>query len=215
MRGLLRNNIYATLSNAKVFRAVMVLYGAFAAAVGEQTLQICYVMIGIVGFPLCALSTAKTDFSTRWGKYKLTMPVRRGEIVESAFLNQILWLAAGVLFAGVQMGLSYALHGWLFDIPADIFTLFALAVSTSLFMAARFNPLFYRGGADRGEVFLIFSVLGAFAADFFIVSAVNDLLYDKDVNTAVLGAVILVACARTAFGLSFPLTAGIFKKKEY
>lgn len=36
MKGLLRNNLYGTLSNAKVFAGFMILFGIFGVAVSSQ-----------------------------------------------------------------------------------------------------------------------------------------------------------------------------------
>ncbi len=213
MKGLLRNNLYATLSNAKVFSGFMILFGIFVVAVISQSLQIGYVMIGIIGFSVNAITITKNEFTSKWGKYKLTLPVKRTDIVKSLFLNQIIWLLVGTLFMGIEISLSWLFHGCPFDQAIDVLTMFALGVSMSLFMGAVFFPLFYVGGEEKSEVFLVISLLCAFGIDFAIVSAVNDLL-EPGIVSIVCGAVILIICSLLAFALSYPLTAKIFKKKE-
>lgn len=214
MKGLLRNNLYATLSNAKVFSGFMILFGIFVVAVISQSLQIGYVMIGIIGFSINAIAITKNEFISKWGKYKLTLPVKRTDIVKSLFLNQIIWLLVGTFFVGIEISLSWLFHGCPFDQSIDVLTMFALGVSMSLFMGAVFFPLFYVGGEEKSEVFLVISLLCAFGIDFAIVSAVNDLL-EPGIASIVCGAVILIICSLLAFTLSYPLTAKIFKKKEY
>lgn len=214
MKGLLRNNLYATLSNAKVFSGFMILFGIFVVAVISQSLQIGYVMIGIIGFSVNAIAITKNEFISKWGKYKLTLPVKRTDIVKSLFLNQIIWLLVGTFFVGIEIGLSWLFHGCPFDQVIDVLTMFALGVSMSLFMGAIFFPLFYVGGEEKSEVFLVISLLCAFGIDFAIVSVVNDLL-EPGIASIVCGAVILIICSLLAFALSYPLTAKIFKKKEY
>lgn len=214
MKGLIKNNLYGTYANAKVFAGFMILFGIFVVAVISQSLQIGYVMTGIIGFSVSAVLTAKSDFVSKWGKYKLTLPVRRADIVKSLFFNQLIWLFAGLLFAGIELSLSWLFHGCPFDQPVDILSMFALGISMSLFMGAVFFPLFYAGGAERGEVFLIIAILCAFGLDFTIVSITNELL-DAGADTVVLGAIILAGCSLLAFALSYPLTVCIFRKKEY
>jgi len=214
MKGLLRNNLYATLSNAKVFSGFMIFFGIFVVAVISQSLQIGYVIIGIIGFSVNAITVAKNEFTSKWGKYKLTLPVRRTDIVKSLFLNQLIWLLVGTLFVGIEMSLSWLFHGCPFDQVIDVLTMFALGVSMSLFMGAVFFPLFYMGGEEKSEVFLVISLLCAFGIDFVIVSAVNDLL-EPGIAAIVFGAVILIVCSLLALALSYRLTVRIFKKKEY
>lgn len=81
MKGLLKNNFYATLPGAKTLILVMVLVGAFIAAVISQSLLITYIVLGIIGFSEVALGIVKDEFASKWGKYKLTLPVKRAEII--------------------------------------------------------------------------------------------------------------------------------------
>lgn len=214
MKGLLKNNIYATLSNAKVFSGFLILSGIFVVAVISQSLQIGYVMIGVIGFSINAITVVKNEFTSKWGKYKLTLPVKRADIIKSLFLNHIIWLLAGTLFVGIEVSLSWLFHGCSFDQPIDILTMFSLGISMSLFTGAVFFPLFYIGGAERSEVFLIISLLCAFGIDFSIISIINN-LQEPGISSIVFGAVILIVCSILAFALSYPLTVCIFKRKEY
>lgn len=214
MKGLIKNNFFAAYANAKMFSVFMLFAGIFAVAVISQSLLIGYVLTGMVGFSVNAAAVAKNEFASKWGKYKLTLPVRRADIVKSLFANQMIWLVIGMGFAGLGTGLSWLLHGCPFDQPIDIFSMFALGISMSLFMGAVFFPLFYLGGDERGEVFLIISLLCAFAADFVIISIMNEVLEPGTVNI-LLGGVVMVVCSLAAFALSCLLTVGIFRRKEY
>lgn len=214
MKGLLRNNIYGTLSNAKVFAGFMILFGIFGVAVISQSVQIGYVMTGSIGFSVSAIIVAKNEFSTKWGKYKLTLPVRRADIVKSQFLNQVIWLFVGTFFAGMELGLSWLLHGCPFDQPIDILTMFALAISMNFFMGAIFFPLFYAGGEEKGEVFWIIAILCAFGIDYTIVTILNILLA-PGITCILCGAAALIVCSLAAFGISYMVTVNIFKRKEY
>lgn len=214
MKGLLRNNIYGTLSNAKVFAGFMILFGIFGVAVISQSVQIGYVMIGIIGFSVSAIIVAKNEFTTKWGKYKLTIPVTRADIIKSQFLNQVIWLLVGTCFVGIELGLYWLVHGSPFDQPIDILTMFALAISMSLFMGAIFFPLFYAGGAEKSEVFWIIAILCAFGIDYTIVTILNSLL-EPGIPCILCGAAALIACSLAAFGVSYMVTVNIFKQKEY
>ena len=214
MKGLLRNNIYGTLSNAKVFAGFMVLFGIFGVAVISQSVQIGYVLTGSIGFSLSAIIVAKNEFTTKWGKYKLTLPVKRADIVKSQFLNQVIWLLVGTFFVGIELGLSWLFHGCPFDQNIDVLTLFALGISMNLFMGAIFFPLFYAGGEERGEMLWMIAILCAFGIDYTIVTILNELL-EPGTAAIVFGAVALIVCSLVAFGVSYPVTVGIFERKEY
>lgn len=207
MRGLLKNNFLAVFTNAKIFSVFMLIFGAFSVIVVSPSLQMYFVVIAIAGFSINTAAVLNNEYGSKWGKYKLTLPVRRADIVKSLFLNHIFWLLIGTLFAVAETGLSWLLHGSTFEHPADILSMYALGISISLFMGAIFIPLFYLGGEDKSTVFLILSLLGAIGIDA-VLANVTDASF-------LLGVVIMIACSALTFALSYPLTVRIFEKREY
>lgn len=203
MKGLFRNNFFAVWINAKVFLIFMLLFAIVVTIIPAQTLQMYFIMIGIVGFSVIAATAIGNEFSLKWGKYKLTLPVKRSDIVRSLFLNQIFWIIVGTLFTGIAVCLSYMIHGFSFDQFSGIFSLFILAVSISFFMGAIFIPMIYLTGEDKIVVFLIISL--------FCAVGIAAMLF----NIPLFGNVIIITCALLLFAVSYPLTISIFKRKEF
>lgn len=203
MKGLFRNNFFAVWINAKVFLIFMLLFAIVVTIIPVQTLQMYFIMIGIVGFSVIAATAIGNEFSLKWGKYKLTLPVKRTDIVRSLFLNQIFWTIVGTLFTGIVTGLSYMIQGFSFDQFSGIFSLFILAVSISFFMGAIFIPMIYLTGEDKIVVFLIISL--------FCAVGIAAMLF----NIPLFGNAIIITCALMLFAVSYPLTISIFKRKEF
>lgn len=214
MKGLLKNNLYATFLSGKLFAIFMLLSGIFVVSVISQSLLIGYGLMGIIGFSVCALIVVKNEFTSKWVKYKLTLPVRRAEIIESQFWNQLIWIFVGLVFASAEIGISWLLHGCQFDQPFDILTLFAIGISISLFMSAIYFPFFYLCGEERGEVVLIIALVCASCIDYVIISILNQLL-TPGIAAIIIGDAVLLACALMTFLFSYPLTICIYKKNEY
>ncbi len=214
MKGLLRNNFLAVYANVKVFSVFMLALGVFVAAVISPSLLIGYVLLGMVGFSVNAMTGIKKEFISKWGKYKLTLPIKRADIVKSYFVSQLIWLLVGALFAGAVIALSWSIHGCPFDNSIDVVSLFALGISVSLFMGAFFFPLFCLGGEDKGEVLLGISLLCGIGLALGIISVIN-LYAPPGVITILAGAAALVAGSVLAFVLSCPLTVSIYNKREY
>lgn len=219
MKGLMKNNFYAALSSARVFSAIMLLLGIFMAAMDNviPSLLIGYILSVIMGFSFNGIFALEKENASRWRKYKMTAPISRKEIVGSYFINLLLSLMAGIIFAGVFTYLSISIHGFPFDRNTDVLNLFAAGISISLFMGAIFFPLFYFGGDEIVEVaILIISLFSAIGIVMGIVSLINRVFGPKmTVEEIILGACILIACAAAVFALSYPLCVAIFKKKEY
>ena len=74
MRGLLKNNFYAALSNMKAFSVVMLFFGVFVAAMDNEvpSLLIGYMLLGMVGFSLNSIASLRIESAGKWSKYKLT-----------------------------------------------------------------------------------------------------------------------------------------------
>lgn len=218
MKGLLKNNFYVTLSNAKVFSTIMLILGVFTIAIGKKntSLIIGYMLLSMIGFPFNSIASLRKESNGKWSKYKLTTPVKRSVIVQSYFLSLLLWLVVGMAFAGIGAAISVMLYGSSFDRNTDIFMLFVAGVGISLFMGAIFFPLFYIGGEERNEVFLVISLLGGIGLVMGFTALINTLFPSPMTTTQILfGGTIIFACALLAFAISYPLTAYIYRRKEY
>ena len=200
MKGLFKSNFLAVWTNAKIFLLFMFAMGIAVIIIPDQTWQMYFIIIGIVGLAVNAIGN---EFSSKWGKYKLTLPVKRIDIVKSLYINQLLWIMIGVLFVGIIIALSYLLHGITFEQFEGISGVLVVGISISLSMGAIFIPMVYLAGEDKTIVFLIISLLSAvgIAAMLF--------------NIPSFGQFILISGSILLFILSFPLTVRIFKKKEY
>ena len=143
MKGLLKNNFLTVCSNVKVFTAFMLILGIFVVAVISPSLLIGYALLSIVGFSVIALTSIRKEFTSKWGKYKLTLPIKRANIIKSYFISQLIWLIVGIVFAGASISLSWLLHGCPFDKSIDTLSVFALGISVSLLTVEFFFPLIY------------------------------------------------------------------------
>ena len=78
-----------------------------------------------------------------------------------------------------------------------------VGISISLSMGAIFIPMVYLAGEDKTIVFLIISLICALG--------IVTMLF----NIPLFGPFILIGCSILLFIVSFPLTVGIFREKEY
>ena len=203
MKGLFKNNFLAVWTNVKIFLLFMFAMGIVVTIIPNQTWQMYFIIIGIAGLAVNAATVIENEFSSKWGKYKLILPVKRIDIVKSLYINHLLWIMIGVFFVGIIIALSYLLHGVPFEQFEGISGVVVIGISISLTMGAIFIPMIYLAGEDKTIVFLIISLLCAvgIAAMLF--------------NIPLFGSFILIGCSILLFIVYFPLTVSIFKKKEY
>lgn len=216
MKGLLRNNFYATLSNIKFFSIVMALTGVFVIAVISQPLLFGYTILSMVGYSFLSISSFHKENNSKWCKYKLVSPVQRIDIIKSYFFSQLIWIAVGMTAALVVIGLSCLLHGCPFDKNIDFINLVVLGLSISLFMSAFFFPLRYIGDSEKSEASLFISLLCSVGIVLGLISFTN-WLFDKPMTEIgqLIGITLLAIFSILCFFISIPLTAFIFKRKEF
>lgn len=215
MKGLLRNNFLAASSNAIVFASFLLLWGISAVAFPNRAMLIGFGLSGMVGFSANGIFSLQRESAARWAKYKLTLPVKRADVIRSYYISQLAWLLAGMLFSAAVIGLSWLFHGCPFDLYTDVLLVFGLGISMSLFLCAIFFPVFYWGGEDKGEALLAIALLCAIALDAGLVALLNLFLTKPGMATALIGTGAMAACSALAFALSYPLTVYIYGRKEY
>lgn len=136
--------------------------------------------------------------------------------MQSYFLSLLLWLIVGMVFAGIGVVLSILLHGFPFNRNTDVFMLFVVGIGISLLMGAIFFPLFYLGGEERNEVFLVISILCGIGLVMGLTTLLNTLFPVRmTAMQIILSGMLILASALLAFILSCPLTVYICHKKEY
>lgn len=196
----------------------MFLLGIFVVIMDNKipSLIIGYMLLGIIGFSLNSIASLRKESSTKWSKYKLTVPVKRSAIVQSYFLSLLLWLMVGMIFAGMGVAMSIMLHGFPFDRDTDVYMLFVVGIGISLLMGAIFFPLFYLGGEERNEVFLVISLLCSIGIIMGTTTFINT-LFPTRMSTIqiILSGIIILVSALFIFIVSCPLTVAIYHKKEY
>lgn len=217
MKGLLRNNLYAVLSNLKDFSAILFLFCITAIVLGRVQLFITgFMILSMVGFPICFIISLRKESAGNWNKYKLTLPVKRSEVVKSHLITHVMFLLIGVLLACIGLALVISLRGIPFDRKIDILMIFTLGIGISLFLGAFFFPLYFLLGEDRNEIILGGSLLCSVLLFAGIILYINTLFGPHMTTTQmVTGSGILLGFGVFMFCISFPAAVSAYKIKEY
>ena len=70
------------MDKCKIFLLFMFAMGIAVIIIPDRTWQMYFIIIGIVGLAVNAATVIGNEFSSKWGKYKLTLPVKRIDIVK-------------------------------------------------------------------------------------------------------------------------------------
>lgn len=219
MIGLLRNNFYGAIGSAVFFFVIFIAAGFTLLITGNPSILNILVALSATAFAFNAISGFRKEAASKWNKYELTMPVRRKDIIRSRYIGHVCWIIIGILLAAIFVGLAILLHGnhFFYHKIRDPLTLFCLSIGIALLFGALYYPLIYLMGADKSEVIIIISLLGAVgtvSGIIWLINAGND--FQSLTNPEYYFFIALFMCiVMLLFLLSHLLTIFIFNRKEY
>ena len=165
------------------------------------------------------ISCLRKESSSKWSKYKLTLPVKRKEIVKGQYISHFLISLAGMLTVALFILLTVLIHGnqYFYYGFRDAVTLILLGGILSILIGAIAYPLYYLWGAERTEIILVLSVVLSIAVIMGLSIFVNFFTGSGDVSDTVyyISLSAIMAITVLIFLLSYFLTCQIFKYKEY
>ena len=219
MIGLLKNNFYGALGGAVILLAFFSLAGLGLLISGNPSLLTIFVLISATAFAFNAVSGFRKEASTKWNKYELITPVMRKDIIKSRYISHIIWVVSGLVLAVVFVGLTVLIHGnrFFYYELRDPLSLFCVSIGISLFMGALFYPLIYFLGADKNEIVMIISLIGAVGLTIGTLWLTNAAYGFEPVSDPefYLSISVFMATAVLSFLLSYFLSRSIYRRKEY
>jgi ABC-type transport system involved in multi-copper enzyme maturation permease subunit len=218
MKGLIKNNLYSTLGNIKVFLLIDIVLILFLLATGNETLLYAVSLSTTPFLALLATTCLVKEETSKWHKHKLSFPVTRRTIINSQFIHHLFWIMAGVIIVITAIVLTILIHGNLYfcynfrDAIAVVVSGFIVALLIGAFV----YPMLYLLGTDRAVVILALGVIVSVGVVFgisrvinsFVESPMTDVQFYMYLSIETIVALIIYA-------LSYFLTTIIFSKKEY
>lgn len=219
MKGLLKNNLYGVIENIKIVFAFITLLGMALLFTGEASLLNIFSLIVAPVVAVLTISCLRKESSSKWSKYKLTLPVKRKDIVKGQYISHFLISLAGMLTVALFILLTVLIHGnqYFYYGFRDAVTLILLGGILSILIGAIAYPLYYLWGAERTEIILVLSVVLSIAVIMGLSIFVNFFTGSGDVSDTVyyISLSAIMAITVLIFLLSYFLTCQIFKYKEY
>lgn len=219
MSGLLKNNFYGIWGNMRIATFFLLIFGILLAVTGNATILSMFTLMAAPVISILVISSMRKESVSKWTKYKLTLPVRRRDIVISQYLSHLLWVCAGIILAIIFMALTLFIHGNIYFYYGfrDALTLVLGGAVLAVLIGEIAYPLYYLWGEEKTEVILVLSVIGAVCIILGISLAVNFLVGDAGVSDTVyyISLILILIITAMAEIISYTLTVRIFERKEY
>lgn len=219
MTGLLKNDVFGVASNLKVYALMITVFGVGCMVSGSITVLKLFCILTPAVLSAISISSLRLESDSRWPKYKLTLPVRRRDIVKGHYLNHLLWSAVGMVIVSAIMAMTVLVHGNQFFYYGwrDAVSLVAIGFVLAVLIGALAYPMYYYFGAMHAELILLGSTLGSVAIVRGLSVLINLFLGEENISTVTyvnsFGSILVVAFA--IYALSYFVTCRIFTRKEY
>lgn len=219
MTGLFKNNFYAVSELMKIVIFLSAAAGILLLVSGSPELLTWFTVLPAPAAAIVSVLGLQRESRSQWSKYKLTLPVRRVDILKSEYLTHTLWSTLALTAVSAVIGGTVLIHGNLYFYYGfrDAVTLVSAGGVIALLIGALSYPLHYLMSEDKAIIVPLLSTLGSVAIVLglsALVSALNNgkVLSDQQYYKS-LG--LIIAITIILYFLSFCLSISIFQKKEY
>lgn len=150
MRGIILNDLYNILHNAKQMVLVMAIWAVcfFPGTDGSAYIVMCSVM-----FSMMTATTMSFDEKCNWTKYAMILPAQRRDYVFAKYVEHILFTAVGCLLGTAITVLVNAVRGRSFEAPFFIYSGVGFAVA--MIFGSFFIPLLLKFGVEKARIIIL------------------------------------------------------------
>lgn len=197
MKGLLKSCFFGIKGNLRVIGAAAVLLGGICLIMGDPSAVSIFPFLPAPVLGAAAVACLRRESASRWSRYKITLPVRRRDIVKSQYITH---------------GNIYFYYGF-----RDVLTLILGGGILALFMGAIAYPLYYWWGEEKTEIIIALAILGAVAVILALSMGINFLTGEGGVTDTqyYISLAVILLIAGAAYAGSCFLSARIYEKTEW
>lgn len=219
MKRLLKSCFYGIKGNLRVIAAIVLILGGICLIIGEPSTVSLFPFLPAPVLAAAAIACLRRESASRWSRYKITMPVRRKDIVKSQYFTHCICALAGMVCAGVFLILVLAVHGNIYFYYGfrDMITLILGGGILALFMGAIAYPLYYLWGEEKTEIIIALSALGAVAAVLLLSMLINFIAGEGPVSDLeyYVSLVIILTIGAASYTGSCYLSVLIYERTEW
>lgn len=218
MKGLLKNNFIGVIENLKLLFPLAIIFGIIVSITGNASLLSIYSLSITPILLLLVVLCMRKETLSKWDKYKISLPVRRNDIVKSYYTIHLCWCIGGMAIVTFFMFLTVIIHGNQYFSYGfrDAVTLILGGGILAIFIGSFFYPLYYFFGVEKIEITAIISLVVSVAVIVGISLLINTFIAGNVSDTTYYISLIVIAIITSiSYVCSYLLSAFIFSSKEF
>lgn len=179
MKGLLMTSYYLVYRSSLWYTGLAILLSVIILAYADDSMHRLVAMLNILLMVMSALDVIKFEGKSGYDKYVLTLPVSRGQVVQSHYLFYLLVVIYGVLLSFCIFSIYSFVSGT--EIK-DMFHSICFGTFAVLITGGINFPLYYIFGSEKSDSITLGSVGGAILITIVTQTLVGGLATSMDAN---------------------------------
>ena len=210
MLGFIKKDLLMIKSNLKVLIILMFVYGVMVYR-GEMNLSFLLPFMSV----MIMMSTFSYDTYNKWDAYAIALPNGRKNSVRSKYLATILLIiSTTIILTILSVVISYAQSNVL-DFENIISTILGAVFATTLLQSFMY-PAIYKFGVEKARIGIFIVVFGIAIIGGIVAKFINfESIFKTLDNLGNYWMIILPMIMIVVLYLSYRISEGIYKKKEY
>ena len=211
IKGLVQFYFYAQSGNILGILAVSLVLSALAVITGIQLIYNVSIMIAIGGAPYLVVMGMGSKEYSKWERFRVAMPIKRGELAGTQYLAILLASLVGLPIAALVAVLTYTIHG--------VGTTMAMSVANVLPILAM--PLMFAGfvfpfcstkfGENKQELVVSICLAASVALITILMPRLGN--FAELIDSAV--AIATLVFAIVVFVVSYCIQRTMYAKKDF
>ena len=214
MKGLLYKDIVVLKKQISTLLIFVVVYGGFCVA-GVFDFSIIGALIAVFGLTI-PMSSVALDDTSHWDRYAAATPVGRKGIVAGKYLFTLLViLVSGLAGTVIMLGLSLA--GLSDTPPVELVGISLSCATVTLLLDAILLPFLLKYGAEKARMISMVLFVSVFGGSILVGGLISRGLELPQLPDWVLlsGPILLAVFCVAAYLVSYLVSLGIYRKKEF
>lgn len=210
MLGLIKKDLFLIKSNLKILVILFVVYG-FMTFQGEMNLSFVLSLMSV----MIMISTFSYDNCNKWDAYAITLPGGRKNSIRAKYLATILLIIATTIIITILSVVTSYFQIKVLDYENIFSTILGAVFATTLLQSFMY-PAIYKFGIENARIGIFIVAFGIAVIGGIIAKFINfkPILQTLD-NLGNYWMIILPIVMIVILYLSYKISEGIYKKKEY
>ncbi|QQK81295.1 ABC-2 transporter permease [Salicibibacter cibi] len=215
MKGLLLNQYYSVSASLRNYVLLSVVIVAILLFSRNELMQGFAQMLITIFMVTPALEVLKHESKSGWNKFVLTLPIKRGDVVQSHFLFFALAMISGLLVTVALFALADLILGDILTSTNMLGILNGAGIALLLGIVA--YPLTYKWGAEKADTVLMLGII--VAVGLFLLSNWLYIEFIEDAFQGINHELLFTSgfCVITfmLYIISYGITLQVYKRKEF